>query len=99
RSVDLNGLAFPSWKTNAIQNLGYGTNAKLLLGFNSRVWRNYLHSGYIFTNGTPQNPSSFIQTGWDNTWLQPGTAGGFTAFAGGIQGATLSLAQTNTFLT
>ena len=30
--------------------------------------------------------------------MQPGTAGGFTAFAGGNQGASLSLASTNTFL-
>jgi monoamine oxidase len=98
RNIDISGLQLPGWKTNAINNLGYGTNAKLLMGFNGRPWRNYHSSGYIFTNGTPNNPSDFIQTGWDNTWMQPGTAGGFTAYAGGNQGAALSLASTNTFL-
>lgn len=49
-------VALPDWKTNAIQNLGYGTNAKLLIGFNHRVWRKYHHSGYVFTD-------KVIQTG------------------------------------
>jgi monoamine oxidase len=99
RNIDISGLQLPAWKMNAINNLGYGTNAKLLMGFTSRPWRNYQSSGYIFTNGTPNNPANYIQTGWDNTWMQPGTAGGFTAYAGGNQGAALSLASTNTFLT
>ena len=34
-------VVLPSWKTNAINNIGYGTNSKLLLGFGSRVWRSY----------------------------------------------------------
>ena len=38
REVELD-VELPAWKTNAIRKLGYGTNAKLLLGFNSRVWR------------------------------------------------------------
>jgi monoamine oxidase len=90
KNVDLSELNLPGWKTNAIQNLGYGTNAKLLLGFNSRVWRQYQHSGYIFTNGTPANPSTYIQTGWDNSQMQPGTNGGFTVYGGGIQGLALN---------
>ncbi|MES2649659.1 MAG: NAD(P)/FAD-dependent oxidoreductase [Bacteroidota bacterium] len=98
RNVDTNDLELPAWKTNAINNLGYGTNAKLLLGFNSRVWRNYQSSGYIFTNGNTTNPTNFIQTGWDNTAMQPGTNGGFTVYAGGNQGASLSVANTNNYL-
>lgn len=98
RQVDLTALALPSWKTNAIQNLGYGTNAKLLLGFSQRVWRNYQQSGYIFTNGTPQNPNTYIQTGWDNSQLQASTNGGYTVFQGGRQGNNLSLSQANDFI-
>lgn len=98
RNIDISGLQLPDWKMNAIQNLGYGTNAKLVMGFNSRPWRNYQSSGYIFTNGTTSNPSDYIQTGWDNTWMQPGNPGGYTAYAGGNQGAALSLASTQTFL-
>lgn len=75
-------VELPDWKINAINNLGYGTNSKLLLGFSSPVWRNYQHSGYVFTNDV-------IQTGWDNSWLQPGTAGGYTIYQGGNKGLAL----------
>jgi monoamine oxidase len=75
-------VELPHWKTNAIQNLGYGTNAKLFLGFKKRVWRSYGHSAYMFSNAA-------IQTGWDNTQLQQGTAGGFTVYQGGKKGVQL----------
>ena len=81
RDVTLD-VDLPSWKTNAINNLGYGTNSKLLIGFNKRVWRNYMHSGYVFTNDV-------TQTAWDNSWLQPGTAGGYTIYQGGNKGLAL----------
>ena len=81
RNVELE-VALPQWKTDAIKNLGYGTNSKLLLGFNSRVWRKYQHSGYVFTDNA-------IETGWDNSWAQPGKNGGYTVFQGGSQGLQL----------
>lgn len=81
REVEL-AVDLPRWKKNAIKNLGYGTNAKLLLGFNSRVWRKYQHSGYAFTD-------KVIQTGWDNSWAQPGTSGGYTVYQGGNDGILL----------
>ncbi len=81
REVELD-LPLPGWKTNAINNLGYGTNSKLLLGFSNRVWRDYQHSGYVFTNGV-------IQTAWDNSWIQPGKAGGYTIYQGGDKGLAL----------
>jgi monoamine oxidase len=81
KEVDLK-VTLPSWKTAAIQKLGYGTNAKLFLGFSNRVWRQYGHSAYIFSNAD-------IQTGWDNTQLQEGTAGGFTVYQGGLKGLQL----------
>jgi monoamine oxidase len=98
RNVDTNELALPGWKKNAIQNLGYGTNAKLIMGFNSRVWRNYQHSGYIFTNGNQQQHSVYVQTGWDSSQLQPATNGSYTVFQGGSAGLALSLAQAPDFL-
>lgn len=73
----------PEWKTNAIQNLGYGTNAKTMLGFNKRVWRDYNYNGYVFTDGVVQN-------GWDNSQLQDGSNGGYTAFLGGKAGLALA---------
>lgn len=81
REIELD-VPLPPWKKNAINNLGYGINSKLLLGFNNRVWRNYQHSGYVFTN-------EVIQTGWDNSWIQSGTAGGYTIYQGGNKGLAL----------
>lgn len=83
RDVELD-VDLPGWKKNAIKNLGYGTNSKLLLGFNKRVWRNYDHSGNVYTDKA-------IQTGWDNSWAQPGKSGGYTVFQGGNKGLTLGL--------
>lgn len=60
RQVNLNDLNLPSWKTNTIQNLGYGTNAKLLLGFTGKKWRDYGHSGGVFSNGTSTPSAQFI---------------------------------------
>ncbi|HYH96648.1 NAD(P)/FAD-dependent oxidoreductase [Hyalangium sp.] len=36
-SLDVS-LALPAWKTLAIQQLGYGTNAKMMVGFNGPFW-------------------------------------------------------------
>ncbi|QHT72110.1 NAD(P)-binding protein [Rhodocytophaga rosea] len=72
-------VPLPSWKTNAIQNLGYGTNAKLLLGFNTKPWRTNGYTGYLFSKGP-------VQSGWDNTQLQAGNKGGYTVYLGGIAG-------------
>jgi monoamine oxidase len=39
REVELDAsLGLPTWKMAAIQSLGYGTNAKMMLGFDSRPW-------------------------------------------------------------
>lgn len=81
RNVELD-VPLPKWKMDAIEKLGYGTNSKLLLGFDSRIWRKYANSGYVFTN-------SVIQNGWDNSWSQPGQNGGFTVYQGGTEGLQL----------
>jgi monoamine oxidase len=39
RAVDLRGLNLPAWKTEAINRLGYGDNAKMMVGFNKPYWR------------------------------------------------------------
>jgi monoamine oxidase len=98
KNIDLSNLALPSWKTNAIQNLGYGTNSKLIMGFTNRTWRSYGQSGYVFTSGNLQNPSLYLQTGWDSSQLQNSSNASFTVFQGGNLGNSLSLNQTGTFL-
>ncbi|MBX0289099.1 FAD-dependent oxidoreductase [Hymenobacter sp. HSC-4F20] len=72
-------VALPTWKTNAIQNLGYGTNAKLFLGFNGRPWRANGYTGYIFSD-LP------VQSGWDSGQLQPTTNSAYTVYLGGQEG-------------
>lgn len=74
RKVDLK-LTLPTWKTNAIQNLGYGNSAKVFIGFNSRPWRTNGYSGYLFCDQAAQG-------GWDGGQLQPTTASAFTLFLG-----------------
>ena len=81
RDIDFE-VSLPQWKKNAIDNLGYGTNSKLFLGFSQPIWRSYNHSGYMFSNGE-------IQTGWDNTQLQNGGGAGFTVYQGGKKGLAL----------
>ncbi|AII53388.1 flavin monoamine oxidase family protein [Hymenobacter sp. APR13] len=72
-------VALPAWKTNAIRNLGYGTNAKLFLGFNGRPWRTDGYTGYIFSD-TP------VQSGWDSGQLQPTAQSAYTVYLGGQEG-------------
>ncbi len=84
RNVDLTGLALPEVKKKAINELGYGTNAKLMVGFDSRPWRE-----------APNNAGgeSFSDLGFQCTWetsrLQSATskAGIITNFTGGKHGA------------
>ena len=59
REVQLDAsLGLPAWKLFAIQNLAYGTNAKMMLGFNGPIW-----------SGLGSNGQSFSDlTNHQNTW-------------------------------
>ena len=78
RSVKLD-LELPAVKRKAINQLGYGTNSKVLIGVNRRLWREQGYSGGIYTD-------QLFQLGWDSSRLQPGEAGGFTFYSGGALG-------------
>ncbi|GBC93227.1 Pseudooxynicotine oxidase [bacterium HR15] len=78
REVDLQ-VALPPVKRRAINELGYGTNAKLMLGFQTRFWRAQGYHGDFFTDEP-------FQSGWDSSRLQAGTAGSLTLFLGGTPG-------------
>ncbi|HRI20999.1 MAG TPA: FAD-dependent oxidoreductase, partial [Panacibacter sp.] len=54
REVDLQ-VKLPDWKLNVIKNLGYGTNSKLFIGVNERVWRNQGYAGYAFSDNGMMN--------------------------------------------
>lgn len=76
RDVEMN-VEMPPWKRKAIDELGYGMNAKLMLGMSSRFWRNLGQSGNIFSDEP-------FQLAWDSSRMQPGTAGAITCYTGGI---------------
>ncbi|HYE79851.1 MAG TPA: FAD-dependent oxidoreductase, partial [bacterium] len=92
RHVNLDRVALTRTKRDAIKELGYGTNSKLLLDVSSRVWRQQRRAGYLF--------SERVQNGWDNSRGQKskGGAGGYTVFVGGDPGKDLNERQADLYL-
>jgi monoamine oxidase len=78
REVSLQ-VELPPVKQKAIQELAYGTNAKVLVGFRNRPW---IEKG--FTGSTYSD--EVFQLAWDNSFLQSGTEGGLTLYSGGKLG-------------
>jgi monoamine oxidase len=70
------GVELPPLKKRAIADLGYGANAKVLVGFASRPWQRQGYSGATYSDET-------FQLAWDNSFLQPGESGGLTLYSGG----------------
>lgn len=82
REVELR-LPLPPLKAEMIRDLGYGTNAKLMLQFEERVWRDvHRASGSCFTDNG-------LQSTWDTSRAQPGNYGLLTVFMGGNAGIEL----------
>ena len=73
-------LELPPAKRAAIERLRYGTNAKLMIGFNERVWDTRHHLGGATYSDLP------LQTTWETSRLQAGSAGILTNFVGGQHG-------------
>ena len=69
-------LPLPPVKRRAIDELGYGDNAKLMIGFNSRPWRAQGSNGSLCTD-LP------LQSTWETSRAQAGQAGILTNFTGG----------------
>ncbi|HUF16870.1 MAG TPA: NAD(P)/FAD-dependent oxidoreductase, partial [Thermoanaerobaculia bacterium] len=70
-------------KKRTIDELGYGTNAKLMVGFSDRVWRNQ-HS----SNGSVLTDLPF-QLCWETSRAQNGRSGILTNFTGGNHGLAI----------
>jgi len=75
REVNLQ-VEMPEIKTRAIRELGYGANAKVLVGFRSRPWEKQGYAGGTYTDET-------FQLAWANSYLQQGSEGGLTLYSGG----------------
>jgi monoamine oxidase len=61
RTLDYSGAGFNPLKVTAIQQLGYGSNVKLQLQFQSRLWNQPGPWGV-------STGSSYADTGYQNTW-------------------------------
>ncbi|HEU0305426.1 MAG TPA: FAD-dependent oxidoreductase [Lysobacter sp.] len=75
-------VALPAHKRRAIDTLAYGTNAKLMIGFDRRVWRTH------GANGASMSDLPY-QTTWDTSRKQAGNGGVLTNFTGGRHGLAL----------
>lgn len=75
-------VELPPRKRQAIQQIAYGTNAKLMIGFERRMWREH------GANGASMSDLRY-QTTWDTSRKQAGTAGALTNFTGGRHGVEL----------
>ena len=76
-------VPLPAVQRRAIDELRYGTNAKLMLGVQDRVWRTRHHAnGSLMCDLAPQ-------TTWETSRAQPGKAGILTNFTGGRHGVAI----------
>jgi monoamine oxidase len=81
RQVDLADAQLSTEKRLMIDELGYGTNSKLMLGFTSRPWADpHDTSGSLFTD------VGALQSTWDTSRGQDGASGILTNFNGGDRG-------------
>jgi monoamine oxidase len=87
RNLDYSRAGFNQVKVTGIQQLGYGTNSKLHLQFNNRLW-NQTGPWGISTGST------YADTGYQNTWevsrAQSGGSGILVDYTGGSIGASFS---------
>lgn len=73
-------VELPPAKRRAITELRYGTNAKLMIGFDERVWwTRHKLGGSTYSDLKPQ-------TTWETSRMQAGAAGILTNFVGGRHG-------------
>jgi monoamine oxidase len=70
------GVELPEVKSRAIRELGYGANAKILVGFHNRPWQTLGYSGATYSDEP-------FQLAWDNSYLQLPPTGGLTLYSGG----------------
>lgn len=100
RTIDLDAsLGLSTEKRNAIAQLGYGNNAKMMLGFQSRPW-SALHQ----SNGASYSDLTNHQTTWETNPINATASRAIlTDYSGGDRGAALRpnrvQAEAQSFLT
>jgi len=83
REVDLGGVTIPDDKQQVIDELGYGSNAKLMGSFQKRAWRDHKSGGSSVTD------VGQLQATWDTARGQGGPSGLLTNFVGGARGVAI----------
>jgi len=87
RNLDYHAAGFNNVKNTAIQHLGYGTNAKLHLQFNQRLWNR--PGPWGISNGTSYSDGGYQGT-WDVTRAQSGATGILVDYTGGQAGTSFT---------
>lgn len=86
----ISSLGFSERKMRAIMRMTYGTNSKLMIGFNERTWRNPQAGAKLpASNGSLFSPR--FQSLWEASRLQKGKSGILTNYVGGDMGLKTSL--------
>ena len=78
RIAGIDKIGLSKEKRKAIEELGYGTNAKAIIAFKSRIWR----KADPVNNGSTYTDQSF-QSCWETSRGQEGPSGILTNFLGG----------------
>ncbi len=95
RDVDgIANLGLSAKKKACIEQMRYGTNSKMMLGFQKPLWREPSHhhsNGMVYTD-------LFDQNLWETSRLQQGKSGILTSFTGGKNGRALSIDQVQAYL-
>ena len=78
RNVDLR-IDMPDVKRRAINELGYGTNAKVVVGMRRPLWRDQSLSGNVLSDEP-------FQCAWDSSRLQGASEAAMTLYSGGAEG-------------
>jgi monoamine oxidase len=87
RLVAIN-LDFPLVKQKAINELGYGTNSKLVTAYRERIWKTrYKSTAFISTELD-------FQGAWESNRNHRGSSGVITNFTGGKQGLAIGKGST-----
>lgn len=96
REVELHpNLAIPANQLTAIEELGYGTNAKMMIGFTGRPWRALGSNGTAYSNIATIDAN--VQTTWEtNPTLGSDNRGILTDYSSGPRGAQLNPAAVQT---
>ena len=85
RKLDYSQAGFDALKIAAIAQLGYGTNSKLHLQFDTRYWNG--PGPWGVSNGFISTDLPFQST-WDASRAQAGASGLLVDYTGGIRGAS-----------